>query len=92
MHFDILYSKNKEQSFSKNIFAVAFVQKKARNILTIENGSEFNKIEINLPDRNYLYFMGATPISESKYVLVGARGLAVTLDTTTTEIMGLIKW
>ena len=62
------------------------------NILTIENGSELNKIEINLPDRNYLYFMGATPISESKYVLVGARGLAVTLDTTTTEIMGLIKW
>ena len=62
------------------------------NILTIENGSELNKIEINLPDRNYLYFMGASPISESKYVLVGARGLAVTLDTTTTEIMGLIKW
>ena len=62
------------------------------NIITIENGSELIKIEINLPDRNYLYFMGATPISESKYVLVGARGLAVTLDTTTTEIMGLIKW
>ncbi len=62
------------------------------NILTIENGRELNKIDINLPDRNYLYFMGATPISESKYVLVGARGLAVTLDTSTTEIMGLIKW
>ena len=62
------------------------------NILTIENDSELNKIEINLPYRDYLYFMGATPISESKYVLVGARGLAVTFDTTTTEIMGLIKW
>jgi hypothetical protein len=51
-----------------------------------------NKIEIAHPDRNYLYFMGATPISESKYVLVGARGLAITLDTETTEIMGLVKW
>ena len=62
------------------------------SILTIKNGSELNKIEIAHPDRNYLYFMGATPISESKYVLVGARGLAVTFDATTTEIMGLIKW
>ena len=36
--------------------------------------------------------MGATPISESKYVLVGARGLVVTLDTVTKEIIGLVKW
>jgi hypothetical protein len=62
------------------------------SILTIKNGSELNKIEIAHPDRDYLYFMGVTPISESKYVLVGARGLAITLDTATTEIMGLVKW
>jgi len=62
------------------------------NILVIKNELEFSQVEIDRPDRNYLYFMGATPISESKYVLVGARGLAVTLDTTTTKINGLIKW
>ena len=62
------------------------------NILTIKNGGVLNKIKINLPGRDYLYFMGATPISESKYVLVGARGLAVTLDTTTIEIIRLVKW
>ena len=62
------------------------------NILTIKNGNKLNKIEINLPDQDYLYFMGATPISESKYVLVGARGLVVTLDTVTKEIIGLVKW
>ena len=62
------------------------------NILTIKNGRELNKIEINFPDRDYLYFMGATPISESKYVLVGAGGLAVTFDTTSAEIIGLVKW
>ena len=62
------------------------------NILTIKNGNKLNNIEINLPDKDYLYFMGATPISESKYVLVGARGLVVTLDTVTNEIIGLVKW
>ena len=36
--------------------------------------------------------MGATPLSESKYALVGARGLAITLDTSTAEINGLVKW
>ena len=62
------------------------------NILMIKNGSELHKIEIKLPDQNYLYFMGATPISESKYALVGAGGLAVTLDTVTSKITGLVKW
>ena len=62
------------------------------NILTIKNGGALNKIKIDLPDRDYLYFMGATPISESKYVLVGAGGLAVTFDTTSAEIIGLVKW
>ena len=62
------------------------------NILTIKNGGALNKFKIDLPDRDYLYFMGATPISESKYVLVGAGGLAVTFDTTSAEIIGLVKW
>ena len=62
------------------------------NILTIKNGGVLNKIKIDLPERDYLYFMGATPISESKYVLVGAGGLAVTFDTTSAEIIGLVKW
>ena len=62
------------------------------NILKIKNGSQLNKVEINLPDRNYMYFMGATPISQSKYVLVGAQGLVVTLDTENSEIKGLVKW
>ena len=62
------------------------------NILKIKNGSQLNKVEINLPDRNYMYFMGATPISESKYVVVGAQGLVVTLDTENSEIKGLAKW
>ena len=79
--FDIVANKNGEG------IAVGLA-----SILTIKNGSELNKIEIAHPDRNYLYFMGATPISESKYVLVGALGLAITLDTATTEIMGLVKW
>ncbi|MDA9657766.1 YCF48-related protein [bacterium] len=62
------------------------------NILTIENGNELKKIELDLPDLNYLYFMGAASLSDSKYALVGARGLAVTLDTSTAEINGLVKW
>ena len=62
------------------------------NIFAIEDGKNLRAVKIDRPDRNYLYFMGATPISESKYVLVGARGLAVTFDTTTTKINGLIKW
>jgi hypothetical protein len=79
--FDIVANKNGEG------IAVGLA-----SILTIKNGSELNKIEIAHPDRNYLYFMGVTPISESKYVLVGALGLVITLDTVTTEIMGLVKW
>lgn len=62
------------------------------NILTIKNGNELNTIEIDRPDRDYLYFMGATPISETKYFLVGAGGVAMTLDTATTQMMGSIKW
>ncbi len=62
------------------------------NIFAIENGKNFRGVEIDRPDRNYLYFMGATSISESKYVLVGARGLAITLDVTTAQMTGLIKW
>lgn len=62
------------------------------NILTIRNGSELSKVAISRPDREYLYFMGAAPVSETKYVLVGARGLAVSLDSATSEISGLVKW
>ena len=62
------------------------------SILAIKNGNKLKKIEIDIPDLNYLYFMGATPLSESKYALVGARGLAITLDTSTAEINGLVKW
>lgn len=62
------------------------------NIFVIENGKKLTGVEIDRPDRNYLYFMGATSISESKYVLVGARGLAITLDVTTAQMTGLIKW
>jgi photosystem II stability/assembly factor-like uncharacterized protein len=62
------------------------------NILTIKNGSELTSIEIDHPDRNYLYFMGAAPISETKYLLVGAGGLTATLDTATAEMIGSVKW
>ena len=62
------------------------------NIFVIENGRNLRAVEIDRPDRNYLYFMGATPISESKYILVGARGLAISLDVATAQITGLIKW
>jgi hypothetical protein len=62
------------------------------NILMIKDGSELSKIEINLRDHDYLYFMGATYVSKSQYVLVGARGLVVNLDTETSEISGLVKW
>ena len=62
------------------------------NILAIKNGNKLEKIELDLPDLNYLYFMGATSLSESKYALVGARGLAITIDTSTAEINGLVKW
>ncbi|MFT5611822.1 MAG: photosystem II stability/assembly factor-like uncharacterized protein [Polaribacter sp.] len=62
------------------------------NILTIKNGNELNTIEIDRPDRDYLYFMGAAPISGTKYFLVGAGGVAMTLDTATTQMMGSIKW
>ena len=62
------------------------------NILTIKNGNEIDIIEIGRPDRDYLYFMGAAPISETKYFLVGAGGLTVTLDTATAEMIGSVKW
>lgn len=62
------------------------------NIFAIENGENLKGVEIDRPDRNYLYFMGATSISDSKYVLVGAGGLAITLDVTTSQMTGLIKW
>ena len=62
------------------------------NILTIKNGNELDTIEIDRPDRDYLYFMGAVPISETKYFLVGAGGLTVTLDTATAEMTGSVKW
>ncbi|MFT5334101.1 MAG: photosystem II stability/assembly factor-like uncharacterized protein [Halioglobus sp.] len=62
------------------------------NILTIGNSNEFRKIEIDRPDRDYLYFMGAAPISDTKYFLVGAGGMTVTLDTATAEMAGSAKW
>ena len=79
--FDIVANKNGEG------IAVGLA-----NILAIKDGNKFNKIEIDLPDLNYLYFMGVTPLSESKYALVGARGLAITLDTSTEEINRLVRW
>ena len=79
--FDIVANKNGEG------IAIGLA-----NILAIKNGNKLKKIEIDIPDLNYLYFMGATPLSESKYALVGARGLAITLDTSTAEINGLVKW
>ena len=62
------------------------------NILTINNGGELSRIEIGRPDRNYLYFTGATAISESNYILVGARGLAVKIDTSTAQLTDLVRW
>ncbi|MFT6005339.1 MAG: photosystem II stability/assembly factor-like uncharacterized protein [Pseudoalteromonas tetraodonis] len=62
------------------------------NILVIKNGKQLNPIEIDRPDRNYLYFMGAAPISNTKYILVGAGGMAVTFDTATADMKEVVKW
>ena len=39
------------------------------NILSIKNGNKLKKIKLDLPDLNYLYFMSATPLSDSEYAL-----------------------
>jgi photosystem II stability/assembly factor-like uncharacterized protein len=62
------------------------------NILVIRNGKPLIHVEIHRPDRNYLYFMGAALVSNTKYVLVGTGGMAVTFDTETAGMNGVLKW
>jgi photosystem II stability/assembly factor-like uncharacterized protein len=62
------------------------------NILLIRNGNQLIPVEIDRPDRNYLYFMGAALISNTQYVLVGAGGMAVTFDTATAGMNAVLKW